>query len=589
MRKVSLLVLTLVLQVFPVRMLASKTVEVLPGQLQYMFDIYFLMLESDLTIKGRINGSDIKVIRDWTNVQKTLNLSDCRIVSGGDPYYENYTTEDDVIGPYMFSEHRFKKLVLPNTLKRIEEHAFKDCGDSLVLPPSLESIGDYAFESTGKHIVFPSSLTWIGDFAFANNSLEEINLPASLVHIGNGAFNGWANIRKATVDDANPEFVVEDGYLYTRDHTRLLSYFASERGELAECFTLHPEVKIVDDMAFNCQRAYDIKLNDKLEHIGNGAFSLVRKDLLPPNKPFKLVIPNSVTYIGERAFDNCTIDTLFLPDHLEYLSDYAFHFCSISHIHLPAKLKHVGKFTFAFNSLDNLVLPVGLETVDEYGFYSCGGSKLVIPESISYLGEYAFAGSKCDTLEILAPLETISDNAFRYCVFMVELILPPTVKRIGSLAFANAAFTECKLPDGLEEIGASAFYEITTMEAWHIPASVRKIEKAAFGAPSYSVHTVYMYSQEPPADTDPDAFGEWPMEECTLYVPEGCTERYQQTAPWNTFGTIREFQASGVNSITRTLDDVEQRSYDISGRPISDGQRGLRIVVTKHGVKKVFK
>lgn len=588
MRKVSLLVLTLVLQVFPVRMLASRTVEIQPGQLQHMFDVYHLTEETDLKIKGKINGSDINVIRNWTNIQKSLDLSECRIVAGGDPYYKDYTTEDDVIGPYMFSEHVFKTLVMPNTLKRIEEHAFKYCGDSIVLPPTLERIGDYAFESTGKYISFPSSLAWIGDFAFANNSLEEINLPASLVHIGNCAFNGWPLIRKATVDDANPEFVVEDGYLYTRDHTRLLSYFAPERGGWAECFTLHPEVKVVDDMAFNCARAYNIKLNDKLEHIGEEAFRYVMKDMFPHDKPVKLVIPNSVTYIGVNAFQECMIDTLILSDNLEYLPDHAFESCRIQHIHLPAKLKHIGVFALGDNFLYNLVLPDGLETIEEYGLWRCGGRKLVIPESVSRIDEFALANCPSDTIEILAPLESISDNAFRECSYLTKLTLPPTVKRIGSYAFYRSSLTDCKLPNGLEEIGSYALTGAMFMEEWHIPASVRKIEGAAFQSPFFA-HTVYMYSSEPPADTDPDAFYDWPMVDCTLYVPEGCTERYQHTAPWNTFGTIREFQASGVNSITRTLDDAEQRSYDISGRPISDGQRGLRIVVTKHGVKKVFK
>jgi hypothetical protein len=81
----------------------------------------------------------------------------------------------------------------------------------------------------------------------------------------------------------------------------------------------------------------------------------------------------------------------------------------------------------------------------------------------------------------------------------------------------------------------------------------------------------------------------WNMDESVLYVPEGCIENYQHQAPWCDFGTIKEFQSSSIKSVSRTLDYAKQRSYDIGGRPISDGQRGLRIMVTKDGVKKVIK
>jgi hypothetical protein len=126
------------------------------------------------------------------------------------------------------------------------------------------------------------------------------------------------------------------------------------------------------------------------------------------------------------------------------------------------------------------------------------------------------------------------------------------------------------------------------MEEWHIPASVRKIEWAAFAVPNFSSHTVYMYSQEPPAETDPQAFKDWTMKQSVLYVPKGCIENYQQ-APWNTFGEIREFEPTSIKSISSTSDRKEQRCFDLSGHPISDNHHGIRIVVGPDGAKKVMR
>lgn len=120
--RIILFTLTALLLATPSRLSAAKTVTVSAGNLQNLFNTYNLTYEYDLTLKGRINGSDVKVLRKWANPQRVLNLTDCRIVAGGDPYYEDYTTEDDVIGSYMFADKEFKSLLLPNTLVHIGTH-----------------------------------------------------------------------------------------------------------------------------------------------------------------------------------------------------------------------------------------------------------------------------------------------------------------------------------------------------------------------------------------------------------------------------------------------------------------------------------
>lgn len=94
-----LLFMTCWLTSVSVTMAAEKVVWVAAGDLQDLFDEYELQYVKELTLKGTINGSDIRVLRDWASEYKTLNLEDCRIVAGGEPYFENYTTENDVIGP----------------------------------------------------------------------------------------------------------------------------------------------------------------------------------------------------------------------------------------------------------------------------------------------------------------------------------------------------------------------------------------------------------------------------------------------------------------------------------------------------------
>ena len=549
---------------------SARVLQVVAGNLQNWFDNYDLMSEGELKLVGTINGTDVKLLRKWASDGKTLDLKDCRIVAGGEPYYEDYTTEDDVIGSYMFGDKELKRLVLPQTLKKIGDYAISFCGDSLDFPPTL---------------------TWLGDHAFTNNFFKRLHLPASLVHIGNGALNGNISLSNVTLDEDNPEFVLEDGYLFSRDHTRLLSYFAPIDSRI-ESFTIRPEVTIIDDKAFNNHRSYNIILNERLEHIGDGAFRYALNNIAP-HLP-KLVIPNSVTYIGANAFDGCYIDSLIISDNVEDLQEWSFHGCFIYYIHLPAKLKYIREYAFANNSLENLVLPDGLETIEEHAFGQLRVSKLVIPSSVRNLAEKAFWNTYSDTIEIQAPLDSIPSACFYGCQMLKKLILPPTIKRIGGTAFYECyRLEDCKLPEGLEEIGVEALAGADDLKEWHIPASVRKIEFGAFFVPNYSAHNLYMYSKEPPAETDPKAFCEpmnwmsWNMAESVLYVPEGCIENYRQ-APWCDFGTIKEFIPADIPSPQLNNKQFDERSFDLLGRPVSPNARGLRIVMTPDGTRKVL-
>ena len=544
---------------------AAKTLWVTAGSLPRMYTMDDIAREGDLILIGTINGSDVKMLRRWANASKALDLRDCRIVAGGEPYYEDYRTEDDVIGSYTFADKELKSLVLPKTLKKI---------------------GDYALGFCGESIELPSTLTWLGDHAFTKNLFRRLHLPASLVHIGNGALNG-GRLREVTVDAGNPAFVMENYCLYTRDHSRLLSYFPPTN-ERAESFTIRPEVRVIDDRAFNCYRSYNITLNDRLEYIGEEAFKYALDNMAPHQK--KLVIPESVTYIGAGAFEYCLIDSVIISDRVDSLPDFCFSGCSIDYIHLPAKLKHIGYAALNNNRMLNLELPDGLEVVEGRALLGLTKSRLVIPSSVRRIDQWAFVDVFADTIDIQAPLDSIPTAAFYNIESTRKLILPPTLKRIGRSAFyACYQLEDCRLPVGLEEIGSYALAGADHLKEWHIPASVQHIGEGAFAVPNFSSHTVYMYAKRPPVDTHLRAFAYWPMEKSVLYVPAGCADNYRYLAPWSYFGTIREFAATGMISPKCTDERRAVRYFDLQGHPVSADTRGLRIVLTPDGARKVVR
>ena len=128
--------------------------------------------EKELKVTGVINGTDIKFIRQLVTAGTVTKLdwSDVRIVSGGEPYTDNFTTTNDVIGEKMFYE--CSKL------------------QSIVLPTTLSSILTNAFARTGlKKINIPNSVTRLGGDAFAYcSSLDTVVIGQRVNTLNQGVF-----------------------------------------------------------------------------------------------------------------------------------------------------------------------------------------------------------------------------------------------------------------------------------------------------------------------------------------------------------------------------------------------------------------
>ena len=90
-------------------------------------------------------------------------------------------------------------LVLPSSLKSIDQMAFQDCSGltSLVLPPNLNSIGNWAFASCSglTSLVLPSKGVSIGNYAFVGcTSLKSLTFSSCPNWIGECAFGGCSGL-----------------------------------------------------------------------------------------------------------------------------------------------------------------------------------------------------------------------------------------------------------------------------------------------------------------------------------------------------------------------------------------------------------
>ncbi len=193
----------------------------------------------DLKVIGTINSYDIVVLHDKMIELRYLDLSEARIVANPYCYYENYCTEDDVLGPNSFRSKsrlisiklpaeiksigsaafnqcsKLSEVVIPNSVTRIEDDAFSSCHNLqfITLPNKLEYIGVYAFAWGGlKEIAFPTTLTHIDWGAFENSQLETVRIPSSLQYVGGGAFRGCSNLKKVYTYTIEPTDINEETF-----------------------------------------------------------------------------------------------------------------------------------------------------------------------------------------------------------------------------------------------------------------------------------------------------------------------------------------------------------------------------------------
>ena len=138
-----------------------------------------------------------------------LDLSEAKIVEGGDCYYNyygyDYYTSNDVIGSYAFKGcSGLTSLTLPAGITSIGSYAFLDCSGltSLTLPASITLIGDRAFCNCSglTSLTLPASITLISDGAFEGCSgLTSLTLPAGITSIGRYTFRGCSGLTSLTL------------------------------------------------------------------------------------------------------------------------------------------------------------------------------------------------------------------------------------------------------------------------------------------------------------------------------------------------------------------------------------------------------
>ena len=328
-------------------------------------------------------------------------------------------------------------------------------------------------ETNEEEIIIPEkcSASTIWDAAFYASkecpNLKKITIPASVTvykelnHPSGSDFIYFPKLEEIVISENDPNYITVDGVLLSKDKTELVYYPC---GKSESVYTVPSYVKTICPYAF--ERANNLS---------------------------EIIIPNTVTKIGNYAFDGLNycknLTKISFPDSIE---DYNALGCTgIKILNAGSGIKNIEdswQLYSYYDELEELNIPESnpyYSSVDGVVFNK-DKTKLVlypggrqqktytVPDTVKTIAKNAFCGNE-NISEIILPdgLTTIESSAFSGCKNLSKVNIPVSAVSVPESAFSGTLLEQNGLPEGITGLDTLLDESLTEFT---VPKSVNSIQ-----------------------------------------------------------------------------------------------------------------
>lgn len=458
-----------------------KEVNITSGKSVINKFLYGISSIEKVTIGNTVTGIGLNSLGSLPNLQElTIPFVGSDLE---DNYYYNFGY---MFGATSYSSHATS---VPASLKQvtitgtdtIKASAFRGCSsiEKIILPETIKSINNYAFADCSelKEINIPNTVTNIGNSAFANTNLTDIIIPVEVTSIGRYAFNcpnltnvyytgtieDWTNITFAEAE-CNPMYYAEHFYLFNgENYEEVTSIIIPSTVENIETYQFYGfenvnEITVSSPTTVSVYAFAECNFVDKITLPNlDGKFSAIF-GTVPTT--LKTVVLTDSTTISKQAFENCSsIESIILNEGIITIEQNAFNGCnSITSFVIPVSVTSIGAQAFNCSSLVDVYYN---GTLDEWmkidmsyptwnpmyyadNLYVHNGEtyekveELVIPEGVTTITEsllLGFSGAK--NITIPSTVTSIDENTFSTLLSLENVYYNGTLEDLFNITFTN--------------------------------------------------------------------------------------------------------------------------------------------------------